>query len=198
MGLPQLDFAMRYICMRQLRLSLTLPIVQFFLAVALLICADKASAPRGLDTLFIPTARMVRSGINAPALVFQRTLVALLPIDRIDQPPLSFFGVGVEELLFMASVVGLWYLVGRVLDRRRLPGVPKRMVAIDVWRNLLLLLLGVFLFFLGLVPLRHPGNFNNPSGNIAQGVLILLWALALLVFPTRSLVTGIRRRLAEG
>lgn len=183
--------------MRQLTFSRVLPILQFVSAVVLLEWDRVTPRPARLDTLFASTPRLVCLGINAPASLIKLLAVQLLPIYQVNQPPISVFGIGAETLIFMVCIIVLWNLVGRVLDNRRLPRVPKRMTAVDLLRNLLLVLVALVLFVLGLVPLRDPGQLNNPTGSVAKGILTLVWAALLLGYAGLHLIRGIRHRYPE-
>jgi hypothetical protein len=121
--------------------------------------------------------------------------VELLPIFR-DRTPFSLFGFGTSEISFLVGVVALWYLLGRLLDRRGSLAAPKqrRMTATRLSVQLLVMILGACLFFETLQSFRDPGRYNNPVGNLAQGILFLVWSFVLVILPGFTLANGIRRR----
>jgi hypothetical protein len=178
------------------KLKLCLPTVQFVVAVAMLSWGHRVGAPRRFDTLYVPTVSLLSFGINAPATLLA-FIAELLPIRRIDRAPASVFGFGIAELSFLVGVIILWYLIGRVLDRRGRPGGVSQGEA-TVWVvsvQLLVMMWGACIFFEALESFRHPGQYNNPIGNLAEGLLFLLWSLSLIVFPAAKLVNATRRRL---
>ncbi len=72
--------------MRKLRFAL--PLVQFAVATLMLAWGHRVVAPRRLDTLYVPTIRLLCFGINAPAALFA-FIAELLPIRPIDRAPAS-------------------------------------------------------------------------------------------------------------
>src|ERR1700730_7072894 len=174
----------------QLKFSIVLPVVQFILAILLLEWADRASRPR-FDTLYYPTSQLVCAGINAPATI----LIGFAGLfDRVDHAPPPIFGLGLDEVFFFIGVLILWFLVGKVLDRRWSPGErPAKWTVIRLLSlGVPLELLGALLFYEGLHGILTPGRWNNYFGNIVQNILVLLWSLILIVSPALKFAQRVR------
>jgi hypothetical protein len=180
---------------RQLKLSLLLPLMQLFLAVGLW-DGHRTATPRVLDTFYWPTSVLICYGINAPALVLK---LLAFPFTRGDQvTPPSISGYGLEELFFFLGVGILWFYVGKLLQRasERAPSA-KHFGLRQALANLFFIALGVALLIEGIQGLRTPGKWNNYWGNIAESVLFLVWSLILLAFPGLQVAKGIRWRTPE-
>jgi hypothetical protein len=92
---------------RQLKLSLLLPLMQLFLAAGLWDWGHRTATTRVLDTFYWPTSVLICYGINAPALVLK---LLAFPFTRRDQvTPPSISGYGLEELFFFLGVGILWF-----------------------------------------------------------------------------------------
>jgi len=169
------------------RFSLLLPALQVPLAIALWEMGRFAQVPRRLDTLYSPTSTMVSFGINAPA-VFFRALVFPLTRGNLWRPP-DFLGFELEQLAFFVGVGILWYVVGRVLDRRRSNKlrIPRRITAGELVLNLLFVLLGLAILLEGIQGFRNPGRWNNRLGNYMEGTLFVAWSLVLIGIPVLRL-----------
>jgi hypothetical protein len=72
----------------------------------LLALSNRAPGPYVYVHLFIIEARVIWRGVNAPT----------FPLSR---------AFGVSEILYLAAVAALWYLVGRFFDRRGRSEVPE-------------------------------------------------------------------------
>jgi hypothetical protein len=181
--------------LRKLRLSLLLPIVQSVITAVLTIWADRVDwlllgGGRRIPPPFVPLhmlvidLRRIWRGINGPT----------FPLNFSGLSEVRILGLGVGEILYLAAVVLLWYLVGRFFDRRR--GLEITTVQTSQRRKTVLAVLtlgwGVFLFIIGilLIPAAFPVTF------LIAYVLQVLWSLILIVFATRTLITGIRRKPA--
>jgi hypothetical protein len=194
--------------MRKVRFAVILPTAQVFVAAILLVWTDLAISivyrywwrfPRRevyIDACVIAT-NTVSHGINAPALLFRGLALSL----RLQGHPV--WGVGVEDVFYLAGVVVLWYLVGRTLDRRRLriTTSASRMSTGRVWFNLLLVLWGTLLFvgcFTSFYELTRASGVNIHTfyfnSDIWALALTLVWALILMIFPGLNLAHWIRRR----
>jgi hypothetical protein len=104
------------------------------------------------------------------------------------------FGDGVEAVNPNAKhrrVVVLWYLLGRLLGRRGSVAAPKQRqtTATRLSEQLLVMIWGACLFFGALQSFRDPGRYNNPVGNLAQGILLLAWSFVLVILPGLTLAT---------
>ncbi len=157
--------------MSKLRFVLLLPFLQFVIAVSLLGLGQTAMPPRGPDTLYVPITAMICTGITAPAILFK------LPLHWVPVyywPNVGKFSAG--DLLFLVGVVVVWAMVGRIIDARLLrsnqairPRLGPRRTVFAV----LMLLLGLLLFYMGIVPLQNsPGSV---SGGIAEAILFFVW-----------------------
>jgi ABC-type phosphate/phosphonate transport system permease subunit len=115
-------------------------------------------------------------------------------LDRVDHPQPSIFGFRLEYIFFLLGIVVLWFLVGRLLDRRQTssgqPGVWTRARLVFVGGPLALY--GAFFLYNGLQGLTTPWRWNNYWGNIAQSILVLLWSLVLIGIPALKLAQRFR------
>jgi hypothetical protein len=105
--------------LRKLRFSLALPIVQVVITAVLTLWADRVDwllvdskrvpGPFVHIHLLVLALRMIWRGVNAPT----------WPLSLAASSNYSMLGSSAGELLYLAAVAALWYLVGRFLDRRR-------------------------------------------------------------------------------
>ena len=184
--------------MHSLKFANILPVVQFFLAVTLLVLARGTPEPRGLDTPYLSTAALVCYGLNAPALLVK--FVGMLVVVLTNRP-MSIHTWGIEDVWFLGGVVIVWYLIGRTLDRFRSlggPQEPRKLSSGEIIVNLLLFLLGSYFFYLAIDAFLVFGKWNNPKGNITEGVLFLAWSLTLILLPATKLLNAIRASRAGG
>ncbi|MGA8221329.1 MAG: hypothetical protein WB780_06700 [Candidatus Acidiferrales bacterium] len=192
--------------LRKLRFSLALPIVQVVITAVLTLWADR------VDWLFVDSKRLPGSFVHVHFLV-----LALRPIWRgVNAPtwPLclagssnySILGFSAGELLYLAAVAALWYLVGRFLDRRRGLQPPvshqsplrKNVFAVCtiVW--------GIVLFAVSLLSLDSifPVTFSGTRlirlENVTIYTLFLLWSFLLITIPVRKFVLAVRFRKTNG
>jgi hypothetical protein len=186
--------------MPKLSIKFVLPLCQVSLATFLLACGHRVTGPLRLDTPYVPTVTLVCMGINAPCLLV-RPLLFLLTGLLPDHGTLDVIGFGLDEILFLATVAALWYLVARRLvafrsrNENQLGEATKDSL---VW-HLMIAAVGTILFILGIALLRSPGRWNNPVGNKVEGILTILWALALLISALRNLFEARQSsRLAPG
>jgi hypothetical protein len=178
--------------MRRVGLAWILPLVQLLLAIGLLHWGSRTFPPKRFDTLWMPTATMICQGINAPALplsIFGRLFGV------VDQAPPSFLGFGPGELFFLAGVIIIWCLIGRVLDghsfRDTSGGLGHTLL------NVFLMAWGILLFCMALAPLRNPGFLNNRFGNVVEGILFVCWSLLLVITSVLRFARTLRRRQVE-
>jgi hypothetical protein len=120
--------------MPKLRLAVVLPIVQFPIALAIVIWNYVLLERRPAFIIFYrPAATSLCHAMDAPALMvggliaegIRFLMSSVVPLRPNWSSP-SIYRIPLGEVLFLASVVVLWFLVGRVLDRRSLAGVPTR------------------------------------------------------------------------
>jgi hypothetical protein len=185
--------------------SVILPSVQFLLALGLWEWSLRIPWPKGIDTLYYPTPMLVCYGISAPALLFK---VFGTPFRGTGSWSAAIFGFNLERLgfdlesvLFFLGVIVLWYVVGTVLDRLNSSRASVEMETSfgKIIRNVLLMILGVLLFFIGLRGLLGPWPWrSNPSGNIVACILLIVWSFILIGFPGVGLLNGIRRKHSRG
>jgi len=178
--------------MRKLKLALFLPMVQVVIAIFLLEWGYRAPSPfpRGGDELYIPTEHMICHGINAPAWQLS-FLVELIPI-----PDVTLFHLYKGDFAFLGCVVVVWYLVGRMLDRRILhqTSAPAGTTPGKSLLNFFLVILGGWFLYSSIEALRLPGRWNNYTGNIAEGILFLAWSFVLILIPGRMLMKTLRNK----
>jgi hypothetical protein len=163
----------------KLKLPLILACVQFMIAVLLLNQAHSDHSGARFDTPYGSTAAMVCYGVNAPALLF-RAAGALLPNRDI-------WAFGSDELLFLVGVICLWVVLDQVIASR---SASKQLAQREPAKEgvgkaamyLLLAAWGIYLAYLALDSALHLGRWNNPTGNIVDGILFGAWALILLFF----------------
>lgn len=184
--------------MHAVRMRLILPAVQLTIAILLFALADRHISPQRYDTVYMPTAGLVCMGINAPATLFRAAAAAVLPLYTPDRTPWSLLGFGTEDLLFLAAVIALWYVVGQWLDKR-IAGKAAR-TAIPRWPGVLvsagLALFGVPLIVLGVQGIQSSGIglFNNPRGSLIGSVLFLAWGMTLTVVSIVRITKTVRMR----
>ncbi len=178
--------------MRKVRLAVVLPIVQFAAAAILLQWARRVPVPPG-SAFYVPNVRLICDGLNAPALLFGALAI-------FGSYTSSFLGFPTSDLLFLVGVIIVWYIVGRVLDRRRnSKAAPQRGIATALVMYPLLLMLGSLLLFLGVYGLGpHRPNIADPP---VGAFLTLMWSGTLIFLSGRGLVRAIRpapRRVKRG
>jgi hypothetical protein len=185
--------------MHAVKMRLILPAVQLALAILLLASARRYIPPQHYD-MYMTTGGFVCIGINAPATLFRVAAAAVLPLYTPDRTPWSLLGFGTEDLLFLAAVIAVWYLVGQWLDKR-IAGKASR-TAIPRWLGVLvsagLALFGVPLIALGAKGLNSYSigfhNYNNPRGSLIAWVLALTWGITLTVVSIVRITKSIRMR----
>jgi hypothetical protein len=179
--------------MPKLRFAFVLPILMLCIAFPVMRWQEhiNAASPRG-EFPIVPTVTLVYAGLNAPAVLFKGLCMTYLPVERIDHPPSSVFGIDSGQFLFFAGVVVLWFTVGLLLDRRRKHQTsPKSEASIQqTVMNLSLLAFGIPLFGGGVWSIRH--GYSNPVGNLLQGVLWLGWSLLFALPSGLKLLTRFR------
>jgi hypothetical protein len=181
--------------MRKLKLAILLPTFQVAIAAILLEWGYRARLPfppHG-DELYVATSRMICLGITAPAWLLG-LLLSVLPL-----PDVNVFLLHTSDFEFLGGVVVVWYLAGRMFDQRALgqrPQVAGMLVGTALW-NLSLMIVGAGLSVPALATLRLLRQYNNPSGNIAEGILFTVWSLVLIVFPGHHLLRALRHRQSD-
>lgn len=177
--------------MRKLKLALILPMFQVALAVLLLEWGYRVPSPfpPGGDELYVPTQRMICFGINAPAYL-TGLLAGLIPI-----PDISLLRLHTSDFEFLVALIMIWFLAGRFLDQflSRQTREPVRTPLGMSLLNFFLVIIGGWVLFLGLGALHAPGRWNNYTGNIAEGILFIIWSVVLILIPGRRLINTIRQ-----
>jgi len=112
--------------LHKLRWTWALPITQSLVAASLLQWGYSVPAPRGSE-LYVPTARLICRGLNAPALIF-RMFDPIRYGPEFDWIPRSTLGFDSDDLFFLVGVIVVWYIAGRSLDGVALER-PLRIVA---------------------------------------------------------------------
>jgi len=134
-------------------------------------------------------ARLIWRGVNAPT----------FPLCLAELTGFQILGFGVGEILYLAAVAVLWYLVGRFIERREGLEVPMSQGtrALKIVSYFLLMAWGLFLLFGSLWAIRAELNFARAYFfriNIFTAALFMAWSLILLIFAGRRLTRGIRRK----
>jgi hypothetical protein len=184
----------------RLRLAFILPLLQFLLALSLLHWGSRIEVEvwrrMRYDTLYLSTPTLICTGINAPARLLARMSFLF---ERVDQPPPTLFGLGLDTVFFFTGIFALWFLVGHMLDKRRLPHGSR-----PVWSVARFLLAGVPLSIMGALFLLASisgfmagWRFNNKTGNLFQSALFLLWSLVLLGVPATNLFRRLSVRVTR-
>jgi hypothetical protein len=113
---------------------------------------------------------LVCYGINAPAIFLRLVVFPFTPVGR-PRPLPSIFGYGPEELSFFLGVAILWFVVGKLLDRRRSDKVPSekqmtvREALISSFMIVLGIVMGIALFAEGLEGLLDSLQVGRLLGN---------------------------------
>jgi hypothetical protein len=171
---------------------LMLPLIQLLLAAALLRYGRTVPDPMQLDTMYVPTVTLVCYGINAPVLLIRPVIGVLAGAGAARR---TAFGFGLDEILFLIGVALLWYIVARrlatylspeAIDRARGPLVNRSLwVVLDLFA-------GILLLFFGIELMRSLGKWNNPTGNLAESLLFILWGAALLSLALAGMISARR------
>lgn len=176
---------------RKLKFSVLLPVVQVIITAVLTLWADRvdwmvlglshrAPGPHVRVHLFVIAARVIWRGVNAPT----------FPLSRVS---------GGSEVLYLAAVAVLWYLVGRFFDRRKRLEVPEGqgIKTPTAMPHFLMMVWGIFLLFESLWTSRDEIAFTHSYFLRIDGLIVatlfLAWSLILLIFPGWRLARGIRR-----
>jgi hypothetical protein len=184
--------------MSRVRLAIVLPAAQFVAAVIMLYIGGcvEAVKDRLFDSLYFPTISSICRGINAPAALFKPVLLLFVFVpENWDRAFTRIFGYSVNPSFFIGVVV-VWYLVGRQVDRRRLPRdllAPQKLTS-TILKRIFLVLAGVVILLLGLRELANPGMFNNFLGTKVEGTLFIVWSAALVILPVAATVNQVRGR----
>jgi hypothetical protein len=142
----------------------------------------------------------VCSGLNAPAVFFAKLLaaagIALTWLPGLVYLPGLGYDVEIGDIFILVGVILVWYLVGRAIDRKRVPRpeVKSRTATVFVWYTFLLGT-GGLLTLIGLLDFQQP-NFDNLSHRPYRGILTLLWAVSLIFVASKGLARAIRGRNA--
>jgi hypothetical protein len=182
--------------MSKVRFAVLLPVLMICAALAVERWQGhvRDSVPPKGEYPFVSTATLVYQGINAPALLFSKLSIEFLPIYHITRTPSSFLGVGVERMLFFLGVAILWLLLGMWLDRRRQTKATSQRMATPttVLIGLVEGAVGITLVYVGLYPFRNPGSSTNPFGDVAKGVLVIVWGISLMVLCGSAVFRRVR------
>jgi len=172
---------------RTLGWAVILPAAHVMAAVVMLYVDSHSTPPHGYHSPYVSTARMILMGLNAPCvLVWGLSLTVLTSISPSLYPGIVF-GVAVSDLMFLADVLVLWYLVGRAVDRR---GASQSRGLIEFLVPSLLLVVGAVLSWLGLHDLHEQ---DRPY----RGLLMLLWAVSLIFVSVERSIRMARRLRAS-
>jgi len=181
--------------MPKLTATFLLPLAQILLAATLLAWGHSARDPMRLDTMYVPTATLVCYGINAPIMLV-RPIIGLVTRTPAGHAPISILGFGLDEIVFLIAVVPLWYFAARQFAefRERKMGRPRARNAVTSLWPVINMVVGASLFLLGIASMRTLGRWNNPTGNMAESALFILWAFVLLFLAGSGLIGLSHRR----
>jgi hypothetical protein len=190
---------------RKNKLSVILPTVQVVITATLVLWAGqvdwvllggkRAPEPFGRLYLFVIEARTIWRGVNAPAFL-ATGLAQFLPNYRV-------VGFGADDFLYIPAVAVLWYLVGRLLDRRRssMAAPSPRITTAKAAAFLALMAIGGLLLVTSLWTIRRELSFARSYFLRIDGFIVatlfLVWSLILLIFPGRRLARGFRLKRAN-
>jgi hypothetical protein len=182
-----------------LKLSRVLPPVSVAVAAGLLQWGRHSRPPVVLDTLWVPTPTLLCYGINAPA--FRITEIVDQILSSLRNHLLSDAAHS-GDIIFLVIVAMFWYMVGRRMDYSRsthTSTAPTHLKEI-AW-EVLVMLYGLTLL---IVICLHNVLFTNPAknsyadnnflGELVFQALWFIWALILIIVPSRDLFGVIRRR----
>ena len=178
--------------LRKLHLSVLLPVVQVTITAVLTLWAYKVNwiligagrrAPGPYVHLHLRVIETwaVWRGVNAPT----------FPVYLVS---------GGSEILNLAAVAVLWYLVGRFFDRRKEPEMCDGHWTESPWTisNFLIMVCGACLLVQGLHTFREEIAFAHSYHLRVDGLIVaslfLLWSLILLVFLVWKLAIRFRRK----
>jgi hypothetical protein len=176
--------------MRKLSLMLILPLLHLFVSITI------------FKWQFFPpvdpnNAISFWFALNAPVLLLVRLAKQIATIPAVS--PYIMGGVRPIYFVFLVGGLGLWFFVGRTLEKLRRRDAHA--ASTTSLRKLLLYLLstacGIRLIFIGLewILPHYPGE-HQPIAMIVDGSLILVWSLALILLPGMNLLRLARKRAA--
>ena len=133
-------------------------------------------------------------GLNAPAVLFEGICKASFPIERLNQPPSSLFGIGVGQILFLTGVLALWFFVGLSLDRRNGQRISSHS-GTTFWTLLstLGLLVAATVLLGGAVFLIAHRPSGNNIGDVVQGIFWLGWSVLMAYVSGRRIFARLHR-----
>ena len=185
---------------QKLRLALVLPVTQVIITAILTLWADRVTWLLIANSTRVPgpyvrvhllaiSLRLIWRGVNGPT----------CPICVAGSANYLILGFSVGELVYLAAVVVLWYLVGRFLDRRRglQPPAQYQSQTQGTMIAILTLVWVIILFLFGLVEIdRSPrGSFHVEAQIICA--LLFVWSFLLIAFPARKLFLAARCKRAQ-
>ena len=172
--------------MPKLTFRVILPLMQLAIAVGLLRASEVAPVPQ----FYVPTARLICWGLNAPAVLLSRAFDPHTWGLTWDWLPNFVFGVDRGDLLFLMGVGAVWYLIGCKADRGRHLEDLTRVTVRGVLANFAVLAIGSLLGIWGWHLLGYP-LANNPNEAI-MAALTFAWSAGLVVVGARGLIHAIR------
>jgi hypothetical protein len=166
----------------RIRFAWLLPLVQLLLAITLLYW-NRFDTKQGLyDTLYASTPALLCGGINAPAIFLS---AGAHFFEHVDRALPTIFGLDLVYALYLAGIVILWSIVGRMLDKRTAShGVETRWSLTKIlWAGLPLTAMALILLYFGVHGFLTPWRWNNRVGNLLQSTFYVGWSLVLLYLP---------------
>ena len=170
--------------MHALKSRFILPALHLPLALWLLRLGYRTRVPKGDDSPYLPTARLLCQGMNAPALFF-RSLDPVYLGEHFDFLPRTLLGFYTDDWFFLLGVLLVWYFTGRCIENRS-KSLPWRYGPANSLIVPLLFVAGWTLCSWGVQSLTRPNyeNHDPPFGPL----LMLTWGTCLVVFSLFCLV----------
>ena len=183
--------------MRKIKLVWSLPTAQVLLAEVLLQLGRHSRPPVRGDVYWVSTYDLLCAGLNTPAEKF--TILIYKLVGRSVGPIAG-------ELIYLASIFVLWYLVAKRIDSFRFPDARVRegpSISLIVG-NVLAFIYGILLLIVISLhnviftsPRNVTGGGSNFYGDLVRQGLWFLWSLVLIVIPGRTLAGAIAATIAK-
>jgi hypothetical protein len=181
--------------MQRIRLTTLLPVGQLALAVLLLTIGQNLQVQDKFEAQPPPIATTLCLTLNAPAFLASLPVTWLIVALHFRPPPSAILSP-IDEIPFLIMVVALWYLVARWLsginNRGERGGVPMSLA--ELLGSIFALSVGAFLLYAVVEPLWLSWMYYQSLANLAIGIVELLWAIAILFFLGRALLSNLRRK----
>jgi hypothetical protein len=182
---------------RKIKLVWSLPTAQALLAEVLLQLGRHSRPPVRGDVYWVSTYDLLCAGLNTPA---EKFTILIYKLVGHSVGPIS------GELIYLASIFVLWYLVAKRIDSYRFPDARAREgpSISSIVPNVLAFIYGILLLIVISLhnviftsPRNVTGGGSNLYGDLVRQSLWFLWSLVLIVIPARTLVAVIAATIAK-